>query len=148
MDIYQILKSDHKEVSNLFKKLEDTSDNAGKTRDRIFGKLHDELKAHSSAEEEMFYPRLKDNASTRDLVAHALHEHQAVDRMLAEMSTMESASSEWSKKCKMLHKMVEDHVKEEENKIFPEAKKILSDDEAKELGKQFKREEDKMLKSA
>lgn len=148
MDIYDVLTQDHEEVASLFEKLFDTSDDAQKNRNKVFTQLKQELEAHTAAEEDLFYPLLQDHDETQRLAERALEAHQEVDRLLEKMSSLEPDTDEWIETCRTLHKNVESHVDDEENRIFPKARKLLSDEQAQELGRRTRTEEERFLKSA
>ena len=82
MDLYQLLKQDHQKAKRLFEQLSDTSDRAVKSRDRLFAQLKQELELHTQVEEEHFYPALRDEEETKDLVEEALEEHNDVKELL------------------------------------------------------------------
>src|SRR3977135_677240 len=65
MNVFELLKEDHKKVSQIFEKLEPTTEQAVKTRDELFAKLKNELEIHTRIEETIFYPVLKEAAETR-----------------------------------------------------------------------------------
>jgi hemerythrin-like domain-containing protein len=50
---------------------------------------------------------------------------------------MDAGSSNWSSKIKELNESVSHHVEEEENKVFPEAQKALSQDKAQQIAQQY-----------
>ncbi len=68
MDVAQIFKRDHAKPIDLFDKLSDSSDNAVKSRERLFGQLKMELEAHNQVVEDQLYPILKKHRETKDLV--------------------------------------------------------------------------------
>ncbi|HET7369278.1 MAG TPA: hemerythrin domain-containing protein [Gammaproteobacteria bacterium] len=144
MDIYEALRRDHDEVSVLFENLFDTSDSAVQGRREAFIRLCRALKAHSSAEQALFYPLLQDHEQTHDLVEHAAGRYGKMDRLLREMSSMNHRGDDWMDKCRALHRDVEEHVDEEENRIFPQARHILSEEQARQLGERVWSEKEQL----
>ena len=136
MDIYSLLKEDHKKVKGLFRKAEDTTERAIKTRKELFQKIKTELEAHTKVEETLFYPRLEMDEETRGLTLEAYAEHKIVKELLAEIGGMPVESETWTAKMKVLIEMVEHHAEEEESDLFPAAKKVLDGDEAEEMANQ------------
>lgn len=53
MDIYQALREDHQEATQLFSQIETAGKNSD-SREKLFLKLKDALEAHSQAEEQVF----------------------------------------------------------------------------------------------
>ena len=137
MDIFQILKKDHQTVKDLFEKLEGTGGREGKSREKLFSQLKEDLEAHSQGEEAVFYPALREHTEMETLIDEATEEHQEVSNLLEEMQELETESEDWSSKLAELKKNVLHHVKEEEGEIFKKAKEILSKDEIQTLGKEF-----------
>jgi iron-sulfur cluster repair protein YtfE (RIC family) len=139
-NILDLLKKDHEKVAKMLEKLADTTENAIKTREEIFAKLAAELSSHEKFEEEVFYPQIKnktENAETEDLVDEAYQEHHVVDVLLAEMKSLSVDQETWTAKLTVLKENIEHHVDEEENALFPKAKKILNSEELQEMGAQY-----------
>jgi iron-sulfur cluster repair protein YtfE (RIC family) len=134
MDAFSLLKQDHEHVKKLFTQLSDTTEGARKTRQRGFEKLKHELEVHAQIEEEIFYPALKNDPATKDLVKEAIHEHQEARQMLEKMSGVPEDSEEWTELLEELKASVEHHVQEEEEDLFPKAQKALGSGAADELG--------------
>jgi hemerythrin superfamily protein len=129
MDVFQLLKSDHKKVSGLFKKIAATTDRAVKTRRTLRTQLKNELELHASAEEAHFYPMLENHPETKKFVGEALKEHNGVKKVLTEIGRMPVETGEFLTKAKELERMVQHHVKEEESEIFPAARAAMGDEE-------------------
>jgi hemerythrin-like domain-containing protein len=50
---------------------------------------------------------------------------------------MSARTKEWESKVLDLDKAVQHHVQEEEEKIFPEAQKVLSEDKAQDIAQKY-----------
>ena len=133
MDVYRLLKEDHKKVMSLFNELEDTTERALKTREHLFVNLKMELTLHAEAEEKFFYPRVEEPKATHELTLEAYEEHKVVKTLLAELEADAKNTEEWAAKLKVLKENVEHHVKEEEGELFPKAQIILTDADAEEI---------------
>lgn len=59
MDAITLLKEDHKLVKKLLTELTDSTARAVKTRTDLLQQIHVNLKAHTTIEEEIFYPAFK-----------------------------------------------------------------------------------------
>src|SRR3569623_2002924 len=134
MDVYQVLKDDHREVEKMFEQLS----GGGPAHDR------QALFAHSRAEEKKFYSSI-DHDEAKDLIDEAKREHQEVETLLMEMSSLDVSSPEWTHKLNTLRHNVEHHVQEEESEIFAQAQDMLSDEEADNMGEEVEEEEEKIL---
>jgi hemerythrin superfamily protein len=133
MDLYGLLKEDHEKVKSLFEELEKTGDKAVKKREELFSRLKTELTIHANAEEKFYYPRLKDEKESRDTTLEAFEEHKVAKRLLKELEAMPKEGDEWAAKLKVLMENVEHHIKEEENELFPQSKKVLSRGDAEQI---------------
>ena len=85
MDAFELLKRDHKKVSEIFEKLEPTTERGVKTREELFTRLKNELDVHARVEEQIFYPALKEAQETHDITLEAYEEHAIVKQLLAEL---------------------------------------------------------------
>jgi iron-sulfur cluster repair protein YtfE (RIC family) len=148
MNVYQLLKQDHKTVAGIFAKLEPTTERALKTREELFSKLNSELEVHTAIEEKIFYPVLKEAAETRDITFEAFEEHRVVKELLKELSTEPKDTEEWTAKLTVLKENVEHHVEEEEGEMFKKARKVLTDAQAEELGARMEAAKTKLAATA
>jgi hemerythrin-like domain-containing protein len=137
MDAFNLLKTDHEKVAELFDQLESAN---GKAKLQVFAQIKTELELHTHIEETIFYPALEDPKQTHDLVLEAYEEHDVVKKLLAELSKAKSANEEWEAQAKVLRENVEHHVEEEENELFKKARAALSREEIETLGEQMENE--------
>ena len=137
MDAIQLLKADHKKVKELLAELAKTTTRAAKTRSELLAQIRVDLEVHTTIEEEIFYPAFR-KAGTKDdakMYFEALEEHRAAgDLVLPDLLDTDVRSEQFSGRAKVLRELVEHHVKEEEEEMFKEAKKLLSAAELKALG--------------
>jgi len=140
MDAIQLLKSDHETVRDLLEKLTETTERASKTRKDLLEKIEKELKVHTTIEEEIFYPAVRD-AGGREravMVAEAREEHRAVDELvLPDLLHTDVGSVQFSGRAKVLKELIEHHAEEEEEEMFPDARKALGKAELEKLGEQM-----------
>jgi hypothetical protein len=148
MNVFDLLKEDHKEVSKMMDKLEETTENAEKTREKLFVELKKELDLHAFVEETYFYPALKDVRETKDITLEAYEEHRLVKILLEELDDLDKDSEEWGPKFKVLKENVEHHVEEEEGELFKKAQKVLGNERAEEIGAEIATEKAKQKATA
>ena len=137
MDAFNLLKTDHRKVAELFERLEQTD---GKRKLDVFAQIKTELDLHAHIEEKIFYPALEKPSETHDLTLEAYEEHKQVKSLLRQLSRARTAGEEWQAKAKVLQENVEHHVDEEENELFKKAGSVLSDEEIEELGMRLEEE--------
>jgi hemerythrin superfamily protein len=136
-DAIALLKEDHKKVKGLLSQLEKTTERGAGRRKALLGKIEKELKVHTRIEEEIFYPAYRDaveKKEDRKLYQEALEEHHVVDLVLPELKRVDPAGEVFGAKAKVLKEIVEHHADEEEEEMFPRARKVLEAAELKDLG--------------
>ena len=143
----EILINDHREITSLLEELENTDVEQLETADEEtapfrskeddFFKLKNLLTRHTRLEEEVFYPALADFAETSVLVQTSYDEHQVVDELLRNLSTMEPTSEEWLEVMAVLKDNVDNHIAQEEEELFQKAKELLKGKKLEELGKEM-----------
>ena len=141
MDAFELLKNDHKKVSQLFEEIESAS---GPSKKQLFTQLKGELDVHAHIEEKIFYPALENKEESRDITLEAYEEHKVVKDLLAELANA-SPSDEWDAKLKVLKENVEHHVEEEEGELFDKAEDVLSDEQIERLGAEMEAEKANQL---
>ncbi|MEW9856978.1 hemerythrin domain-containing protein [Novosphingobium sp. M1R2S20] len=145
--IFQDLKADHDRQRKMLAKLGDTS-GKGDERAKLFEELRKELQAHAAAEEESLYATMLACPELRDEARHSVSEHKEVDDYLGELMDLEISSEEWlSKFGEMRHRYLH-HIDEEEEDMFPEAAKTLSDEAEARLARVFEDRKPKELQLA
>ena len=145
MEAIALLKKDHAAVKALFDKFQAAGDDE-QTRQSLFDQIDAELDVHAAIEEQIFYPAVQDVRSeeTKDMVLEALEEHKVVKTLLEEIAALTPADDEFDAKMKVLRENVEHHVEEEEQEMFPEAQKQLSEKVRNELGSRMETRKDEL----
>jgi hemerythrin-like domain-containing protein len=135
-DAIALLIEDHENVKQMFEQFEGLGDRAHATKKKLAMQICMELTKHATAEEEIFYPAVR--AATKkneDLVDEATVEHASAKDLIAQIMEMEATEELFDAKVKVLSEMIEHHVEEEENEMFPKAREAGLDLEA--LGQQI-----------
>ncbi|HEY9598147.1 MAG TPA: hemerythrin domain-containing protein, partial [Cyanophyceae cyanobacterium] len=105
MEIFELIKGDHRKVESLFAEMENTK--SAKKLDQSFKQLCQELTIHAQVEELTFYPTMRDNKKTEKLVDEAEEEHVEVKVLLEQLKSLDSSSSEFKDKMSQLKQAVE-----------------------------------------
>lgn len=134
MDALDLIKQDHKRLKKL---LEQTLDAQGADRETCMDHLRTELVAHERMEEEVLYPRLRDEKKARESVLEGYEEHHVADIILDELLDVPPETDLWKAKVKVLKENVEHHMDEEESELFKKARAVLDSDELDRLGNQM-----------
>jgi phosphoglycolate phosphatase-like HAD superfamily hydrolase len=79
-------------------------------------------------EEELFYPAVRQKIEDEEgIMDEADEEHHVAKVLIAELEKMTGDEAHWDAKFKVLAESVRHHIKEEEGKVFKEAKKTEID---------------------
>ena len=150
MNAIELMKEDHQKVSDIFEKLDATTERGVKTREELFTQLKTNLDIHAEIEEKIFYPAIKDAEATHEITLEAYEEHAVVKQLLQELESDPKDTEEWAAKLTVLKENVEHHVEEEEGEMFPKAKKVLSEEQIELLGSRMEasKQEQKAAKAA
>jgi hemerythrin superfamily protein len=145
MDVFDLLHEDHQNVSLIFKKIESIkSTETEQTREQLFHELYTELSLHAEVEEEIVYPVFEHKQETSEIVEESLNEHEEIETLLFELKAMAPDDPKWLGRLGELQQKVEHHVQEEEGQLFPKARKLISQDEAEELGETVQTTKDEL----
>lgn len=135
MDGFKLLEQDHDKVKRLCKELnEETSEKALERRKQLFAEIDGEIKLHEECEEKVLYPTLRAHPKLKDIVLEGYQEHHVADVLLEELRNLSPSDEMWGAKAKVLQESLEHHIEEEEEKMFPQARKELSKAEIEALG--------------
>lgn len=138
MTIFQALLVSHETQRELSARLQESQ--PLEERQRVFEELKRELAAHETAEERCFYVPLMQHDEGMDLSRHAIAEHHEMDEMVEALEKTDPHAAEWQEGLrKLLHK-IEHHLKEEEDKFFPQAGEVLSEEQKQQLGRDYQAE--------
>jgi hypothetical protein len=143
MDIFQALLQSHERQRAMFKRLLSDIGDPGQ-RKQVFDELKAEMAAHETAEERAFYVPLFEHDDTVDAARHGVAEHHEMDEMVEDLEKAKEGSAEWLESVGKLVQKLEHHLKEEEEKFFPEAKKVLDAQQTQELGALYQQEHDRL----
>ena len=150
MNAIDLLKEDHDTVRELFASLEATTKRGAKKRTDLLAKIAQALEAHTTIEEEIFYPAFKAAAEEADDAAmyyEAIEEHRAAgDLVLPDLQATDPTTDRFSGRAKVLKELVEHHAREEEKEMFPKARKLLGAKALRELGETMQQRKAELMR--
>ena len=79
-------------------------------------------------------PHRKTDQDGKDLVAEDVEEHHVVTTLMEELKGLDPKDERDDAKFTVLMENVAHHIEEEENVMFPAARRVLSADELQQLG--------------
>lgn len=132
-DAINLLRADHKRVSEMFDQFEKTRSTTKKKT--LVSKICLELSVHAQIEEEIFYPAVKGALRDKEMIPEATVEHASVRDLIAQVRDVEPDGEMYDAKVTVMGEFVRHHVKEEQNEMFAKAKKTRLDMAA--LGEQL-----------
>lgn len=124
-DAVSLLRADHKLVNDLFEQFEKARSSAKKRQ--LVQQICLELTVHAQIEEEIFYPEVQAALKDKELVPEAKVEHQSIKDLIAAVQGVEPDGPDYDAKVTVMGEWVKHHVKEEQNEMFPKAKKSRLD---------------------
>lgn len=113
----------------LFEKLLSTSDNAVKTRERLFSDLKEELNLLAALQEQHLLPVLRRHGMD-DLAQQALNDNEETAALLAGLESMPKNNGEFLSKVAELRRVFQQHLRDDRKELLPAVLNVLSEDEA------------------
>lgn len=118
-DVVDILVADHREVEALFVELE-TGQGTLERRRQLVDVVIAELVRHSVAEEAYVYPIARKALPDGDQIAdREIAEHTDAERTMKELESVDPSDPRFDELLAHLMSTIRDHVREEENELFP-----------------------------
>ena len=123
-----MLTQEHREVERLFSEFEKLGERAHVSKKKLAGEICQELYKHMEVEEKIFYPMAKEEVKeSEDLVNEAVVEHASAKKLMKEIEGMEGTEELFESKVLVLKELIEHHVEEEEDEMFPKLRQSSLD---------------------
>jgi len=123
-DAIALLTADHREVHEMFEQFEQLGDRAKASKEKLKDKICKALIAHTTIEEEIFYPAMREKGEdAEDMVDEAIVEHASAKDLIKQLQEMQPDDDLYDAKVKVLGEQIDHHVEEEEKEMFVKAKK-------------------------
>ena len=143
MNAFDLLEQDHREVEEWFDEFDELKDSDEDRKTDLAEKICLALKVHAQIEEEIFYPQAREASRDNDLIVEALVEHSTVKNLIGEIEAMEVGEELYDAKIRVLGEMVKQHIKEEEEELFPELQSTRMDLDA--VGKELAERKEELM---
>jgi hemerythrin superfamily protein len=139
-DAIALLKQDHREVEQLFKRFEKAGESAHRTKEHLVESMIEALSRHAEIEELVFYPAVRQEIPRlASKVEESLEEHHLAKVVLKELEGLDPKSKRYDAKVTVMMEVVRHHVKEEERDLFPKVRDRIGRRELLELGEALRR---------
>jgi iron-sulfur cluster repair protein YtfE (RIC family) len=129
-----LLERQHSHVKTLFHKLESKRMRIDPAP--VLEELANALAAHMAIEQRLFYPAIRE--VDEDLVFESLEEHALAEIALKRLLATSPDDPSFHARVTATKELIEHHVKEEEEDLFPKVEKALDEDALADLGKRMK----------
>jgi hemerythrin-like domain-containing protein len=141
-NVFDILRADHREVEQMLAALEWGPDQANRAtamrpeaRKQLTEKLIIESSKHEAAEEEYFWPVVRDRLPDGDQLAdHAIDQETDAKQVLARLEKLSPGQAEFSELLSRYIPAAREHIGYEEDVVWPPLQKVLTAAEADNLG--------------
>jgi hemerythrin superfamily protein len=131
-DAITLLKRDHETVRQMFEEFEKADEDR---KFELAAQICQALTVHSTIEEEIFYPQVREAIAAEDLMLEAEIEHDTVKNLIERVQDGEVDETQLSAMIKVMNEYVNHHVNEEQRRMFPRVKR--SDIDLEALGKEL-----------
>jgi hemerythrin superfamily protein len=128
----ELLIRDHELIKSLFRQAEDAG--GDERRKKIGDRCLREIEIHSLLEKKILYPAVRRDLGEERLVAQALVDHEAAERLVNELKGLASGER-YNVRFRALREIVEPHIEEEEAGMLPRVEN--SDMDIEQLGEQM-----------
>lgn len=136
MDAIELLEQQHRETETLFDRFEAAGSDEQKAE--IATEVIADLRVHTTIEEEIFYPALREaDEDLEDDVLEGYEEHHAVELLIDELDGMSPADENYDAKLAVVEELVLHHVEEEEQELFPQVRRAMPDEQLRDLGERM-----------
>jgi hemerythrin superfamily protein len=141
-DAIDMLKQDHDRVEKSFKDFEKTDRQDTEACRRLIGSVCQELTVHTTLEEEIFYPAVREAIDDEDLMNEAAVEHETARMLIDQLENMGADDPNYFATFNVLGEYVRHHIKEEQGEMFPAARKAGLDLQA--IGERMRARRDEL----
>ena len=134
-DAIVLLKNDHKQIREVFKKFQDAGDEAYQTKNKLVEQMLELLTVHTYIENESMYPRVRELVpDIEDDVLESYEEHHVADVLCMELASMSADDERFTAKTTVLIENVTHHMDEEESEWFPKVREALGRKQLQDIG--------------
>jgi hemerythrin-like domain-containing protein len=138
MQAIKFLKEEHAKAKAAFQEIEAA---AAPQRGGLWKKLRPELELHEKMEETHLYgPVARDGQGDRSLADWESAHHQEVQEaegLIKEIDRLQPSDSKWLAAVKKLHGALEQHIRKEEQEIWPKIERVWDASRLEEAGRKM-----------
>lgn len=140
-DPFELLIEDHRLIlSTLDQMLAEPAESTVK-RASLYLALKRKLAKHALAEEDVVYPLLHNQGQDAEASKELYDEHADMKILLFELEELLKSGGDWSTQVHSLRDLIQEHVNDEEQVVFPKLRQIFDANHASKVSGQISREE-------
>lgn len=146
MDILDVIKKEHREVSAMLNEVQ-KCEPGDKRLMELARSISQALSTHVKIEERLFYARLRDRAEDEEQkvdMYEAYTEHDVANHLLDLIKSGRKPDEKFKAELQVLGESVKHHVKEEESTVFKIAREKIDGEEREQLGDQWMKARQRM----
>lgn len=141
-DVFEVLSSEHRQLEWLLAELDAGLDRATglpdgehHARAKLSAKLISECARHEAVEHQYFWPAVRDRLRDGDeLSAHATAQEAAAGEAVARLEELAPGDADFEELLAKLAPATVEHIGFEENRVWPQLRRVLSAADAEQLG--------------
>jgi hemerythrin superfamily protein len=134
MQLIALFLKDHLVMRTYLSKILELGNSDASSSTQLLIAFQKVLDRHTYEEEHFLYPETKKKPETRPETLEGWEEHRLIGQLFTEMKGLPLHNEKWTAKLKVMKETLFHHLKEEEEELFPEAEKRLSQSLLQELG--------------
>ena len=135
--VFGEIAGEHAQVASLVDQVAGTIE--VRVRQDLFPQIRNGLLTHARAEEETFYPVLREIPELERLVTQCLEDHAEVARYLDRLDVKDKSTKLWGDLFDEMKRVVDRHVSREENELFPRAQERIEAAASEAMRDRYKR---------
>lgn len=140
-DPFAVLIDDHRQIQSLLRRMADAGPAGTVQKTRLFLMLKRKLGKHALAEEDVVYPIVHNFSDEADHSKHLYEEHSGMKILLYDIEDQLSQGADWSSSVAALSELINGHIADEEQNVFPQLRQRLSTERKPGVSGKISREE-------
>lgn len=135
MEHFRVLLDQHKAVRQLLQTVQ--KQGSSKERVDLIRQIQSEVNSHTVLEENHVYPVLENYEPLKKEVFSFWREHQKLRQEIQNLMSIHQDERQFQTVLGRVNQMFEEHIRDEENQIFPEACKVIPKDQLQKIDQQL-----------
>ncbi len=126
MDALELLRVDHRRISNLIDEVaNELNPQTGQTSAQSFERLTQALRSHEQMLHRFLYPDLEPYDVLSDYLASDATNERQINELIRSIEDNQPPEQSWTNRLSELRELWQTHVEQSENRLFPEALRLL-----------------------